>query len=490
MTGPEVNISCRMVWFSAGRGTPLFLRMLSEFLEQSESTAESVHLVVGDRYYYEEALRMNEDQRIRLVYQHQSLAPFRNGGPVESAELARLEERYGCPNLWRFVLAERIIHHLSYEKKVRYLYEYLKYFEDLYNKIQPQLFITGGVDCLPVFVAHEVFRRNGCHTFVVRGARLPHRFFIQDNAFEQLPFLKETYESAKARDLSTEERVQADEVRDAFAKGRVRPSYYRSRPGIGLAPSLRRVVSRLVRYYKFDDKYFDYRLTDSIRLSVLTRLKAPVNRWSLSRTSAQQIPGGDFFYFPLHLEPEASLDILGVHYRDQKTIIRRIAESLPAGFSLCVKEHPNMLPGRRPLNYYAELSRIGGVRLLSPKLDSYNIIERSRGVITIAGTSGFEALFYGKPVLLLGRAFYEVFREGVWRSAGWERFPETLSAMAESPGFDGGLLDRFVVAVLQRTHEGFRDLDDSRTFAPENIRSLAAGLVKELRFRLAREGVS
>lgn len=146
-----------------------------------------------------------------------------------------------------------------------------------------------------------------------------------------------------------------------------------------------------------------------------------------------------------------------------------------------------MSPGSRPLGFYQALTRQGNVRLLNPKIDSYDIICRCRGVITISGTSGFEALFYGKPVLLLGRAFYESFQEGVIRAGGYESIAESLQRMKKGINFRPEDLDRFVIALHRRSYPGAYEHTIDQIHDPSNYIALAAGVTQEWNFRMSHE---
>ncbi len=50
------------------------------------------------------------------------------------------------------------------------------------------------------------------------------------------------------------------------------------------------------------------------------------------------------------------------------------------------------------------------MRLVNLDLGSIDLIKASEGVALITGTAGWEALFYGKPVLAFGRAWYLGFK--------------------------------------------------------------------------------
>jgi len=114
-----------------------------------------------------------------------------------------------------------------------------------------------------------------------------------------------------------------------------------------------------------------------------------------------------FIYFPLHSEPERALSVAAPYYTNQLAVIFNIAQSLPAGYFLYIKEHPLMkILNWRSTSYYKAILNLPNVKLLHPSISSKDVIQKSSLVITIAGTTGFEALFYKKPVITFSKTGY------------------------------------------------------------------------------------
>ena len=143
-----------------------------------------------------------------------------------------------------------------------------------------------------------------------------------------------------------------------------------------------------------------------------------------------------------------------------------------------------MFPGLRPLGFYDALVRLGNVALVSGAIDGHDLIARSRGVVTIAGTAGFEALFFGRPVMMFGRSFYEDFTEGVFRAGSFEDIVKRLDWMLDCSDLDSSRVDRFLAAVLRRSYSGVNELPAPGVNDTDNHTALARGLIAELDFRL------
>ena len=120
------------------------------------------------------------------------------------------------------------------------------------------------------------------------------------------------------------------------------------------------------------------------------------------------MPGAEtpFVYFPLHLQPEATTLPMGDIFVDQYLAVEMLARALPSGWVVVVKEHPVQRLAKRDYNFYQRLGRMPQVRLVSRSTDTFMLNQSSRAVASITGTSGWEALFMGKPVLVFGNAYY------------------------------------------------------------------------------------
>src|SRR5690606_8466235 len=121
---------------------------------------------------------------------------------------------------------------------------------------------------------------------------------------------------------------------------------------------------------------------------------------------------GRFAFFPLHFEPEVSIQVFGRPYQNQIEVVRALALALPADVALLVKEHPRSI-GFRPVRYYEKLLEIPNVRLVDPRLPSINVVTHADLVAVISGTIGLEAAILGKPVLAFGRPTYSVLPDDI-----------------------------------------------------------------------------
>jgi hypothetical protein len=116
-----------------------------------------------------------------------------------------------------------------------------------------------------------------------------------------------------------------------------------------------------------------------------------------------------FVYFPLHFQPEASTSVKGRHFYRLREAVSFIAENLPEGWNLIVKEHPHQwrrFYSRQP-GFFSQLSAIPGVQLVHHSHDNHILVEQSQAVVCVSHSSITSfANSRGKAVISLGHSHF------------------------------------------------------------------------------------
>ena len=114
-----------------------------------------------------------------------------------------------------------------------------------------------------------------------------------------------------------------------------------------------------------------------------------------------------FIYFPMSTDLERHLLIDSPYYTNQIEVIRDVAKSIPIDYTLYAKENPsNITRDWRAISQYEELLDIPNVRILHPEFSNSELLQNCDLVISIAGSSSFEAAFYEKPSIVFGEVLY------------------------------------------------------------------------------------
>lgn len=181
--------------------------------------------------------------------------------------------------------------------------------------------------------------------------------------------------------------------------------------------------------------------------------------------------GRPFVYFPLHVTDDYKIKRVIPHCVHQEAIIERIADALPHGYDLVLKEHP-MSVGRNPLSMLRGLARIPNVRLVSPFINSHFLMKRAEAVAVISSTVGLEALMYEKPVLTVGQPFYSGY--GLTLDVdSFAEIREKVPAVLRGHRPDREEILRFLHAAMRRCYPGAPALVDQ---SDENAEALARSL--------------
>ena len=166
-------------------------------------------------------------------------------------------------------------------------------------------------------------------------------------------------------------------------------------------------------------------------------------------TMNELVQSGDrYVFFPMHAEPEISLLTYGRPFLNQIEVARWFALSLPMGWKLVLKDHPGN-PYYRSGGYFKKLFEIPNTLMVHPGESSYDLAGGAEAIMMISGFVGFEALCRGKPVIAMGRTFFEILPDTMYRRIGDpEALPAVLREMLETFELDDAALVRFVAAVV------------------------------------------
>jgi|SaaInlV_200m_DNA_2_1039689.scaffolds.fasta_scaffold00011_140 hypothetical protein len=193
-----------------------------------------------------------------------------------------------------------------------------------------------------------------------------------------------------------------------------------------------------------------------------------------------------FFYFPLQTFDDTTGRVWCNHIESRLSMIKLVARALPANCLLYTKEHPAEI-GSTSLKILREIKKIPNVRLLHYAESNKKLILKSKGVITLAGTTGMESIFLGKPVILFGRSYYD-FPSLVTKVNDYEKLDETLREIYNYPKKTNEKKAIHLLRALRKSsHECLfamkqyfysNEIDNSKVLSDENMSEYAKGIVK------------
>ena len=141
----------------------------------------------------------------------------------------------------------------------------------------------------------------------------------------------------------------------------------------------------------------------------------------------------------------------GAKYQDQYDFIANVASSLPEDTQLVVKEHP-MATGYRPISYYKKISKLNKVSVVGPFEDLSLILKNADALITIAGTSAFEAMIKKIPVIHFGDLPFEIVRNSmIVKFKDYKELKEKFSETLKNYKYEENKLIEYIAVCLKHT---------------------------------------
>lgn len=119
-----------------------------------------------------------------------------------------------------------------------------------------------------------------------------------------------------------------------------------------------------------------------------------------------------FIFVPLQTPGDSQIRLFGGNFKTVEAFVDtlgEVAQHLPAGWHLRVKEHPTA-----PTSFAERIRALHQRRVVLDNVsDTFMQVAQARAVLTVNSSVGLEAMFLDKPVLAAGECFWAV--EGVAR---------------------------------------------------------------------------
>lgn len=152
-----------------------------------------------------------------------------------------------------------------------------------------------------------------------------------------------------------------------------------------------------------------YRIILTRQLFKLIKLNVKYNKLANSNISLNQ----NYVFVGLHMQPEKTSQPMGGEFDNQLMMIKVLSDSIPEGWKVYVKDHPNQfnvrkVPNRHYRNelFYKCIDELPNVEIVPLEIDSEVLIQNAQLVATLTGTLGWEAITKNVPALVFGNTYY------------------------------------------------------------------------------------
>lgn len=407
------------------------------------------------------------DDKARHFFEEQQMVKFnkvwyfidnvKNIGKPDLEYLANIEKKYKI-NLWNIVYLEREFYgynqfyQFSEEEILSMVEQECRFFEKILDDVNPEFLCMFQAQHHHQLILLELCKSRSVKVMMLSPARFGNRMMISQDGFT-IDYMLDIYDKFlyKSQKLESLENYlkQFDSSKEI---SEYKKEQFESHTLKRYVSILKFFVSKKMPNYKY--RYSNYGKTRTrvlfkkISNFLKKRYRTNFINNQLSYNVSTDIP---FVYYPLHYEPE-SIFITAPFYTDQLAIIVNIARALPVGYKLYVKDHPAMKNiGWRDISYYKKIMNLPNVVLIHPSVSPEEIYKKCSFVVTIAGTAGREAPFYGKPVICLTEQLYSVL-PCVLQLTNIKDLPDFIK-LALKIKVDPTDLEKFIEVVNENTFE-------------------------------------
>jgi hypothetical protein len=460
-------------FFCVSQGSSV--RVMDAAVSRLEALGEGelVGHYVADRRLYEAYAPGARIERVPVWKEWEMYAAGRARRP-DPNEVRAWEERLGVPSLWPALISDRRVMHGPLSK-VRQQYaprysldemrgiavEVAERIWEALERTRPDVVLGFIPVTVGDFIAHLVAEARGIPHLKVKSTKIGNYVTLTTDLLERHPHIRSRIAALEAGEAAVGGAVAAArEYLGAADRGRV--SYEGSpRPtrAPGALAALARGVVALPRAAASELRARRAGFAaDPQRVppvggvwerSVRRQGRIRAAERAMASRLLDQLPEDDFFFLPLNSEPEVALSVYSRFTLNQIEVARNVAQSIPLGTLLLVKEHPRTW-GQRSHGYYRRLMEIPNLRFVRTQIPTAHAISRSRATVVISGFAAFEAVLQRVPVVTIGHTLFDALPNTMVRRVhDFDRLPDEMAALVREYRFDGAALERFVTAIIE-----------------------------------------
>jgi len=359
-----------------------------------------------------------------FFFKHQKIIPFKEllyypdcyigKSSHDIKKLKTFEQKYDL-NLWLDIFSERYFykfytyfHKFTKNEILTITENSLSFFENIFEKFKPELIITQPVgENISNLLLFRLAKSMGIKIIMPNTGYIHNKLIISESLFsneiskefteliKNYDDLSDKYDSnfIQKRNLGTTLDIQSS-FDNGITTLSQKINHYKKRLSNNPEPLYQ-------NFGKTKSKMLQYRYKSN------TKIKK--RKQFLDDNASKSINTEKFLYFPLQSEPEARILTDSPFCSNQIALIENISKSIPIDYMLYVKEHPiQKIKLWRSIDDYQKIIDLHNVKLIHPDVNSQVLLSKCDGVISISGATGFEALFYKKPVILFANEYYDV----------------------------------------------------------------------------------
>lgn len=367
--------------------------------------------------------------------------------------LASFEEKYDI-DLWLLAYNERLFfgyndyYRFSYEEILTIIEQECKLFENILDETKPDFLIMPMTNLHHNHLFYLICKARGIKILMTIPTRLGRQYMISNQP--------EKFDVFAVRNNNFSNRT-IEQLQD-YLKGLIASKDSREFSSSFLSSKSKLFRAALQFLFSKNSNiktHYTYYGRTKLRVlfySILHLLKKKHRSHFINKYFIRTLDDELFVFYPLQTEPERSLLIAAPFYTDQLRTIKDVVKSLPVNYKLYVKEHPTQIVRDwRSISFYKEIMALPNVKLIHPSAATEDIVKKSSLVVTVGGTAGFEAAFYGKPTITFVEALYSELKS-VHTLKNINELPKAIRLSLQKK-IDTKDLNKFVAALEKNSFE-------------------------------------
>ncbi len=260
--------------------------------------------------------------------------------------------------------------------------------------------------------AHEILMARICldkladktHYLHPQSIRIPNkRFTFLDTEFQDTIF-------GKAIDYQPEENISSMVPIKPVPPERVVQVAKDVKKSMTLQSKMKR-VSRVFTEENIEKDSPSIIADRGIRYGIAVREELNKSTYKLLKTEdISFLDDKKYVFVTLHMQPEASVDVVGRYYDDQYVTIFNVWRVLPGNMYLVIKEHTNAI-GNRSNKFYERCKKLKNLVIMHETTSSHTLINGAAAIFTNSGTVALEGALYGIDSFVFSRIFFSKLRK-------------------------------------------------------------------------------
>lgn len=302
---------------------------------------------------------------------------------------SRIEEQYNIPSLRNFVFTERCYYHKDEDHLIRKAIVYFEWLEKLFDRIEVKCLVQGQGGQINIRALYYIAKKRGIPVIYFGEYFFPNKIILYSNEMNNL----DSFTNITWEEMTSQQKEEMEEYIQQF----------RGRQGVFAWSIISAKRDKIIRSFIGLQEYIRNKKFQALKRAFIRKFKNGTfnifNKVFSSFACQRDLKNEKFVYFPLHASDDSQIVLRNPQFYEQGALALSIARALPFSYKLYVKEHPESFIS---IQDKKRLIKEKNIVLLHPNINSHQIIKKSKAVIIINSTVGFEALHYFKPVIVLG----------------------------------------------------------------------------------------